>query len=137
MISRLVCGAGLAVAPWAQTGGIEGTWQGTLHPGAVSLRLGLHIGGNEKGELTSTLDSIDQGAMGLADARTTFSDRKLSLDMPALDASFEGTLNAGGNEISDTFTQGAPMPVTFTRVDKLDSPNRPQNPKPPVGACFE
>jgi hypothetical protein len=57
--------------------------------------------------------------------------------MPALDASFEGTLNAGGNEISDTFTQGAPMPVTFTRVDKLDSPNRPQNPKPPVGACFE
>ena len=73
MLLRLVCCAGLAAALWAQPGGVEGTWKGTLATGAVSLRLALHVSRNGKGELASTLDSLDQGAMGLPVARTTFS----------------------------------------------------------------
>jgi len=131
MILRLVCCAGLAAALWAQPGGIEGTWQGTLHAGAVSLRLALHVGRNDKGELASKLDSLDQGAMGLPVQQTTFSNNKLSLEMPALGARFEGTLSANGSELVGTFTQGAPYPLTLKRVDKIESLNRPQNPKPP------
>ena len=121
----------LAAALWAQPGGIEGTWQGTLNAGAISLRLGLHVSRDDKGGLVSKLDSLDQGAMGLPVQQTTFANNKLNLEMPALGAKFEGTLSANGGEIVGTFTQGAPLPLTLKRVDKIAALNRPQNPRPP------
>ncbi|HEY2013385.1 MAG TPA: alpha/beta fold hydrolase [Bryobacteraceae bacterium] len=128
---KLVCFGVLATALWAQPGGIVGTWQGAIQAGAVTLRLGLHVSKNDKGELTSKLDSIDQGATGLPVALTTVSGNKVSLEMPAMRARFEGTLNAGGTEIAGTFLQGAAMPLTFKRVAKIEGLNRPQTPKPP------
>ncbi len=130
-----------AAALWGQPG-IEGTWQGTLELGAASLRLGIHISRNPQGILTSTLDSIDQGAMGLPVKETTFTDRKVHLDMPDLHATYEGTLSGDGAEIAGTFTQGGPVPLTLKRVDKIATLNRPQNPKPPypydaVDATYE
>lgn len=116
---------------WAQAGGIEGTWQGTLQSGGVSLRLGLHVSRNSSGLLTATLDSIDQGATGLPIKETTFIDGTLRLEMPDFHAHFEGKLNPAATEITGTFTQGTSVPVTFKRVDKVDTISRPQNPKPP------
>ena len=109
---------------------IEGTWQGTLEAGAVKLRLALHISKDASGAFTSKLDSIDQGAMGIPVAKTTFADHALHLDMPVLHASFEGTLHANG-EIAGTFTQGAALPLTLKRAEKEEALIRPQNPKPP------
>src|SRR5687768_11132267 len=43
----------------------EGDWQGTLDVGAAKLRLVLHVT-KKDGRLSSTLDSPDQGATGLA-----------------------------------------------------------------------
>ncbi|MDP8982639.1 MAG: alpha/beta fold hydrolase [Acidobacteriota bacterium] len=117
-------------ALWAQPA-IEGTWQGTLQAGGVPLRLGLHISRGASGLLSSTLDSIDQGAMGLPVKETTFSSRNLHLEMPNLKATYEGTLSDDGTEIAGTFTQGMPLPLTFRRVDKVEILKRPQNPKPP------
>jgi fermentation-respiration switch protein FrsA (DUF1100 family) len=123
----------LMLAPflWAQPGGVEGTWQGTLHAGAISLRIGLHVGRDANGELVSKLDSIDQGAMGLPVHVTTFHEGKLHLELPNLHATFDGTLSADGREIGGTFTQGAPMPLTFRRVAQIETLKRPQTPKPP------
>jgi pimeloyl-ACP methyl ester carboxylesterase len=119
-----------SVALCAQSG-VEGTWQGTLDVGAIKLRLGLHVAKNAQGELSSTLDSIDQSAMGIPVNVTTFRDNALHLDMPALHATYDGVLSAGGQEISGTFVQGVPLPLVFKRVEKLATLNRPQNPKPP------
>ena len=119
-----------AAAVFAQSG-VEGTWQGTLDVGAVKLRLGLHINKNAQGELSPTLDSIDQSAMGIPVKVTTFSDNALHLDMPALHATYDGKLSDGGQEISGTFVQGVPLPLVFKRVEKVATLNRPQNPKPP------
>src|SRR5437867_12714569 len=47
----------------AEPGGIEGLWQGTLQG---MLRLVVHVERGPAGGLTATLDSPDQGAMGLA-----------------------------------------------------------------------
>src|ERR1700693_1349400 len=92
----------LTAALWAQPG-IEGTWQGTLQVGPSSLRLGLHIARDAKGALTSTLDSIDQGAMGMPVKQTAFSERKLHLELPNISAKYDGTLSEDGAQITGTF----------------------------------
>ena len=114
----------------AQPGGIAGTWLGTLNAGAAKLRLAFHISPNSQGGFTSTFDSLDQNANGIPVEETTFSDSKLHLNMPRMRAQYDGTLN--GNEITGTFTQGGMgLPLTLKRVDKIEGPNRPQEPKGP------
>jgi fermentation-respiration switch protein FrsA (DUF1100 family) len=115
---------------WAQSG-VEGTWQGTLDAGAVKLRLGLHVNKNAQGDFSSTLDSIDQSAMGIPVKVTTFSGNVLHLELPVLNATYNGKLSADGKEIIGTFIQGAPLALAFKRVEKVETLNRPQNPKPP------
>ena len=121
----------LAGAMLRAQSGIEGNWQGTLAVGTMKLRTGLHITKNASGEFTSTMDSIDQGAMGIPVKVTTFSANKLHLELPNLRVTYDGALSADGNEIAGTFVQGAPFPLTFKRVEKVETVNRPQHPKPP------
>jgi uncharacterized protein len=131
MIARIGwIGAFACAALWAQPD-VEGTWQGTLDVGAMKLRLGLHVAKNATGEYSSKLDSIDQSAMGIPVKVTTFSGKALHLELPALHATYDGSLSADGREISGTFVQGAALPLVFKRVEKLETVNRPQNPKPP------
>lgn len=110
---------------------IEGNWQGTLDVGAAKLRLGLHVTKNSQGEFSSKLDSIDQGAMGIPVKVTTFTGSTLHLELPNLQATYNGKLSADGSEITGTFLQGAPFALTFKRVETVETLNRPQNPKAP------
>jgi pimeloyl-ACP methyl ester carboxylesterase len=121
----------LAGAALCAQSGVEGTWQGTLDVGAIKLRLGLHVSKNAEGQFTSKLDSIDQSAMGIPVKVTTFADKALHLELPNLHATYDGKLSADGSQISGTFVQGAPVPLVFRRVEKVETLNRPQNPKPP------
>jgi hypothetical protein len=107
----------LASAVHAQPEKVAGNWLGTLEAGPQKLRLGLHITKNDKGELTSTLDSLDQNAMGIPVEQTTFTNNKLHLDIPAAQgAQYDGTLSSDGNEIIGTFTtRGGPFPLSFER----------------------
>lgn len=111
--------------------GIEGNWQGTLDVGAAKLRLGLHVTKKPDGTLGSTLDSIDQGAMGLPVSATTFQAGSLHFELPNLHATFDGKLAADGKRITGTFTQGSAFPLTFERAAAGEALKRPQNPKPP------
>lgn len=130
MWRRIVCAMALAGGAWAQTS-MEGTWQGSLEAGAVKLRVGLRISRNDKGEWTSTFDSIDQGAIGLPVKTTTVSGAALHLEMPQMRLSFDGKLSADGSQIAGTMTQGVGLPIVFKRVEKIAALDRPQNPKPP------
>lgn len=120
-----------AALVYAQTPGMEGTWQGTLDTGAIKLRMGLHISKNGTGEFASKLDSIDQGAMGIPVKKTDVSGNTIHLEMSNMQATYDGTLSADGSEIAGKFKQGAALPLNFKRVDKIEAINRPQNPKPP------
>lgn len=131
MIVKICSIALLAGAVLYAQSGVEGTWQGTLDVGAMKLRLGLHVSKNAEGQLTSKLDSIDQSAMGIPVKLTTFADNALHLELPNLHATYDGRLSADGSQISGTFVQGAPLPLIFKRVEKVETLNRPQNPKPP------
>jgi pimeloyl-ACP methyl ester carboxylesterase len=127
-LTAILC---LAVTAYAQTRDVEGDWQGSLDTGALKLRIGLHLTTDSAGKLTAKVDSIDQSVMGIPVKTASLKSNRLTLDIPALRASYEGTVNADASEIAGAFTQGASVPLTFKRVGKIETLKRPQEPKPP------
>ncbi|MCF8282848.1 MAG: alpha/beta hydrolase [Bacteroidales bacterium] len=111
---------------------ITGDWHGTLDvQGVMTLRIVFHINETD-GKLISTLDSPDQSAFGLPTSETDFNAPALTIKMPNLQAEYTGTVNTDFTEMTGTFTQGAPMPLTMTRNAVEAKPVlRPQEPKPP------
>lgn len=116
--------------PRLQQTGIEGDWIGSLESNAMRLRIGLHISRTPSGELVSTLDSLDQGAKGIPVQKVTYIGNKLRLDMPNLNAVYEGVLS-DEITITGTFTQSAPVPLNFRRAEIATGRSRSQVPKPP------
>ena len=95
---------------------IAGDWQGTLNTGMGELRLVLHITKAADGSLTATLDSVDQGAKGIPVKSATLKGSKLSLDVVAVQGTYEGSVAADGKSISGTWTQNKPLPLEFKRA---------------------
>lgn len=117
-----------------QTPPLEGSFEGALKlPTGQSLRLRLHVKSAPDGQWTGTLDSVDQGAFGIAIDEISFAEGVLRWSIQRLRASFEGKLGADGTLLEGTFTQGMPMPLTLKRVDPAlaKAPARPQTPRPP------
>ena len=67
---------------------LAGDWQGTLDAG-VKLRLVVHLEVTEDGGLTGTLDSIDQGAMGLPIDTVVLEGRALRLELSVVAGVFD------------------------------------------------
>ncbi len=113
--------------------GLAGHWQGTLRVGPAQLRLALHV--NQNGDtLTATVDSLDQGAMGLTVDSISLSEGKVSFKMNAIRASYAGTMAEDGSEIVGTWTQGpGSSPLTFRRLPNAEAATlkRPQEPTKP------
>lgn len=111
--------------------GIEGYWQGTLHIGAIDLRIGFKIKKNDDGKLKATMDSIDQGAKDIPVQSAEFADDTLTLKMPNMKAAYSGKLQADGNTIKGEFDQVGKLPMDLKRTDGPISLKRPQEPKKP------
>ncbi len=95
---------------------VIGDWSGTLSAGPQKLRLVLHITKDEAGRLAATLDSLDQGALGLKFEEVAVSDTNVSLGMPRLAATYKGTLSDDGLFLRGTWKQGAnETPLSFER----------------------
>lgn len=120
-------------AAQAATPKITGRFSGALNTGAIQLTVVFNIRAAPDGTLTVTLDSPDQGAMGIPAAKTTFTGGDtLRLEIPAIAGSWEGKLSGDGNTLSGTWTQGgAGLPLTLKRQEKAPEVRRPQTPKPP------
>jgi hypothetical protein len=64
--ASLLCGS-IAAHADAKKAALDGDWHGSIAvPSGGSLRLALHVTRDGTGALAATLDSLDQGAMGLA-----------------------------------------------------------------------
>jgi uncharacterized protein len=129
LAALIIFAAGIAAAQ--SLGGVEGDWIGTLDANAMRLRLGIHISRTAAGEYVTTLDSLDQGATGLPVRKTTFANGKLRLEMPDLNAIFEGEVDRDSIYIRGTFTQSAAIPMVFIRADVATVRSRPQTPREP------
>jgi hypothetical protein len=108
----LVAGAGvMSAAGQAGATPIAGEYVGML--GQLHLR--LHLGVNAKGELRGTLDSLDQGAMGLECGEFAHLGDGLMFAVPVVHGTWKGTVSSDGKTLTGTWNQGAPLPLVFTR----------------------
>lgn len=92
-----------------------GDWKGAISVQGIELELIFHITENND-TYTSTLDVPMQGASGIPVEKTEVDGSKLSLGMTALQATFEGTLNA--ESIEGTFRQmGMDFPLILKKFE--------------------
>ena len=111
---------------------IDGDWAGVLRAGNTSLRLVLHFRAASGSAIEGTMDSIDQGAMGIPCSNVKLKGQKLSLDVPSVHGIYEATLSADGNKLSGTWDQGAPLPLDLARQAKPALPAAPAAAGSPV-----
>lgn len=101
---------------------IAGDWQGTLSAGGAQLHLVFHIAAAQDGSLTATLDSLDQGALGIPITTVTLKESKLNLTSDAVHGTYEGTVNKDASEIDGTWSQGQPLTLNLTRAAAKPAP---------------
>jgi len=90
---------------------VQGDFIGTLGP----LSLKLHIKAATDGTLSGAIDSPNQGAYGIPCADFRIEGQTLSFKVPAVNGSWTGSIENNGATLSGTWSQGAPMPLVFTR----------------------
>ncbi len=91
---------------------VAGDWQGSLHVGPAELRLRLHVTSVASGALTATMDSVDQGAMGMPVDEITFNKGELRFVMKKINGSYLGRLDPAAKIIKGTWTQnGSGLPL--------------------------
>jgi len=111
-----------------QPAAFEGSWTGSLDAGAFKIRIGLNVK-TEDGKLSATLDSPDQGALGIPLDSVTIDGNRIRFSKQSLTLSYEGVL--ADNRIDGTFSQaGQNFPLAFER-GKPKVAARPQYPVPP------
>ncbi len=122
------------VAQGAPQASLAGNWMGTLESGpGATLRIALHLTRSPDGILTGTLDSVDQGAMGLPLGAVTLNGSAVSIELKAPAALLTGTLSSDGSEIAGEWRQGGgSLPLTMRRADTVPVLDRPQEPKGPL-----
>ncbi|MBV9156584.1 MAG: beta-lactamase family protein [Acidobacteriaceae bacterium] len=107
---------------------IVGDWAGTLDTGGGSLRLLLHVTADNTGKISVSLDSIDQGAKGLAGANAVWNGTNFSFDVPSVNGSYKGTLSSDRQTLTGTWNQGAPLPLVFKRQNTAQGNGKPAEP---------
>ncbi len=111
---------------------ITGQWNGQLAVQGQKLRISFHIS-EDGGKYTSTMDSPDQGAMGIPTEETTFEDNTLTISMKSMGIEYSGKLV--DREIQGTFSQaGMQIPMNLTReiIEEEKAKARPQDPVEPL-----
>ncbi len=128
----LCCFTGVsAIAPPSDS--VEGVWNGALKISAIELRLSFKINRTPEGELTGTMDSIDQGATDIPVSKVSVTDDLIRFDVEKIKGFFQGSFTEGGAFIVGTWHQsGQSFPLKLIRSVKPEELYRPQEPVGPL-----
>jgi hypothetical protein len=122
--SVLFTASGFAQSAQKAASAIEGDWQGTLRAGKSELHLIVHISRDSHGFLTATLDSPDEGAMGIPVNDITFENAKLTFSSDNISANYEGQANSDLSSISGSWAQaGNTLPLNLKRGAPAPKPD--------------
>jgi uncharacterized protein (TIGR03435 family) len=110
---------------------LTGTWQGTLSPGAQTLRIVVKVSIGADDKPKAVMYSIDQGAQPINASAVSREGSTVKMTVPALNGSYEGKLSADGDTITGTWTQGAPLPLNLSRATPATEWTIPEPPPPP------
>ena len=96
---------------------ITGTWKGAFEVQGQQLRINFNIAQTDDG-YSSTLDSPDQNAYGIAVDTTTFEEQELRIVINALNFKYTGKLT-NENKLDGSFTQmGQTLDLDMTRQEE-------------------
>jgi pimeloyl-ACP methyl ester carboxylesterase len=116
---------------------ITGQWNGALKVQGIQLRLVFNVTKIDN-VMSSTMDSPDQGAMGIPTTTTSFENATLKITIANAKIEYEGTLGKD-NSIVGTFKQGGqsfPMNLSKEIIEK-EKLVRPQEPIKPYSYYSE
>ena len=117
------------------TDAITGDWHGQLEIQGMKLRISFHI--KKEGEkYSATMDSPDQGAIGIPTTATSFDGKTLKISMKNMGAEFQGKLitKTKNNTIEGIFQQAGmklPLKLSQEKVVVGKQKPRPQDPVKP------
>ncbi len=107
-----------------------GNWEGKLNVGP-GLRIIFHVTEDAAGNYTTTMDSPDQGATGLAVEKTEVKGDSLFLNIAVVGGKYAGKLS-DGKTLSGELHQGQhAMALNLVKTENTSAYNRPQTPKGP------
>ena len=81
-----------------------GTWYGSLNVQGTQLAIVFHVKKNGN-EYATTMDSPQQGAMGMATTKTSYVNRTLTIEADAIGMKYTGTYVPDSNKINGNFEQ--------------------------------
>jgi CubicO group peptidase (beta-lactamase class C family) len=113
----------------AKASAVDGVWLGTIETAGAKLRVQVQVKSDRGGKEYCSLDSLDQGAMGLPCENVRFDKNLFSFEIPAVHGHWSGTLNENGNQLSGTWSQGSDLPLVLTRQATAMVPKKPEPPK--------
>ncbi|MEM8930651.1 MAG: alpha/beta fold hydrolase [Acidobacteriota bacterium] len=109
---------------------LAGDWQGTLSARGATLRIVFHFVSDD-GDWSATMDSVDQGALGIPAAGVDFDEGRVTVAVPTIGGRYVGTVLADGT-IDGTWSQGgARLDLDLERQITEIVLSRPQEPKEP------
>lgn len=117
---------------------LAGIWQGVLKFPGAELQLVFRISQNPDGTWMALLDSPDQGAKDIPTSKVVVENDRLLIESKAVAGAFEGKIKADFSEIAGQWKQaGLDIPLLLKKTDRVQGPNRPQEPKKPYAYLEE
>jgi len=128
----LIAGALLVLAPAVGRGAERdpvGHWQGSLQG---MLRIVVHVERTAEGALRGTMDSPDQGAMGLALDSLVVTEDSLRFELRRVRGGYAARWDATGDTLVGSWNQsGMSLPLALARTANPSGPRRSQVVAPP------
>lgn len=112
---------------------LSGIWAGKLDlPNSVKLTVAFNLTKDDAGNYKATLDSPDQGAMGIPTESTAINNDSILIKIPVVKGFYSGKIFYDEMRIEGKWSQGGmSLDLSVIKVDKLEGKNRPQEPKEP------
>jgi carbohydrate-selective porin OprB len=98
-----------------------GDWGGTIDIGGMQLRIAVHFKLDDQKALAGTIDSLDQGAMGLPLAGIKVEGRTITFWIDGIpgEPTFKAILDESGKKMAGTFSQaGNEGAVQLAKAEK-------------------
>jgi uncharacterized protein len=123
----------ISIPSFSQQKELTGLWTGKLAlPNSLELTIVFNLSKNDSGIYSSTLDSPDQGAMGIPTESTSINGDSILIKIPVIKGHFAGKIFYDELKMIGKWNQGGmSLDLILNKVEKLEGPKRPQEPKEP------
>lgn len=110
---------------------VAGSWLGNLNAGNIELRLVFNISVAEEASFEATLDSPDQGAMGLPLGEVSVIGDSLRIEAPMIKGFYVGKFTSSTTIEGEWNQAGRSFVLNLDKQAGAFVLNRPQEPQPP------